>query len=361
MTVRTDPDSRRGRLARVAGADAAPIARITASGWWATVLLIAGARPAPIFSTDAMTVTHAPGSASATPAAGEAEAASPVETTQAILVRARILRATGQFSDARELLNEAIERCNALAATGDDRAWEPLGDLYIESGLTFRALARAETVKAIAMYEKAAAAGNDDALQRAIDLILTDDLLEAVPGVEQRAGGRAGLNAALRQLPPRERQVLAIAGLRPNPDLPYVSTVTRLNPAATMLYQQRGLDLLEPLLPAATDQLTVRELISRAAPYDPASLSIDDLNIGASVRTGGFDPDFADSETLPGQVIGGTLTDDERAMIQMMDPKDRARFLLQKRIQEKAEMAVLLSQLQSLRHQTAMSVINNIR
>ena len=64
---------------------------------------------------------------------------------------------------------------------------------------------------------------------------------------------------------------------------------------------------------------------------------------------------------MPGSVIGGTLTSDERAMIQAMDPKDRARYLLQKRIQEQAEMAVLLSQLQSLRHQTAMSVINNIR
>jgi hypothetical protein len=51
----------------------------------------------------------------------------------------------------------------------------------------------------------------------------------------------------------------------------------------------------------------------------------------------------------------------ELDMIAQMDAKDRARYLLQKRIQEKAEMAVLLSQLQSLRHQTAMSIINNIR
>lgn len=63
----------------------------------------------------------------------------------------------------------------------------------------------------------------------------------------------------------------------------------------------------------------------------------------------------------PGSVIGGTLTDDERAMIQQMDPKDRARYLLQKRIDEKAETSVLLSQLQSVRHQQAMSVINDIR
>ena len=74
-----------------------------------------------------------------------------------------------------------------------------------------------------------------------------------------------------------------------------------------------------------------------------------------------FDPGFADPSNLRGTVIGGALTNNELAMIQLMDPKDRARYLLQKRISEKAEMAVLLSQLQSLRHQTAMSVINNIR
>lgn len=99
-------------------------------------------------------------------------------------------------------------------------------------------------------------------------------------------------------------------------------------------------------------------------PIDPNVQGLrlnDPYNIGGTVRSGGFDPDFEDPANMPGQVIGGTLTNDERAMIQLMDPKDRARYLLQKRIQEKAEMAVLLSQLQSLRHQTAMSVINNIR
>lgn len=59
--------------------------------------------------------------------------------------------------------------------------------------------------------------------------------------------------------------------------------------------------------------------------------------------------------------IGGILTDEEKAMVNLMEPKDRARYLLQKRIQEKAEMPVLISQLKSLRHQTAMSVISNIR
>ncbi|MFE1222320.1 tetratricopeptide repeat protein, partial [Streptomyces sp. NPDC058759] len=55
------------------------------------------------------------------------------------------------------------------------------------------------------------------------------------------------------------------------------------------------------------------------------------------------------------------LTNDERAMLSLMDRKDRARYLLQRRIDEKREMSVLLSQLQALRHQTAMAVINNIR
>jgi hypothetical protein len=88
----------------------------------------------------------------------------------------------------------------------------------------------------------------------------------------------------------------------------------------------------------------------------------DELNIGGKIHYGGRDPEFERGVyEMPGQVIGGTLTNDEKAMINLMDPKDRARYLLQKRIQEKAEMAVLLSQLQALRHQTAMSIINNIR
>ena len=48
-------------------------------------------------------------------------------------------------------------------------------------------------------------------------------------------------------------------------------------------------------------------------------------------------------------------------MLSLMDPKDRARYLLQKRMQDRAESFALWSELQALRHQTAMSVINNIR
>jgi hypothetical protein len=65
--------------------------------------------------------------------------------------------------------------------------------------------------------------------------------------------------------------------------------------------------------------------------------------------------------TIPNAPESGPPTDDERRMLELMDPNDRARYLLQKRIQEKSEMSILLSQLQSLRHQTSISVINNIR
>lgn len=57
----------------------------------------------------------------------------------------------------------------------------------------------------------------------------------------------------------------------------------------------------------------------------------------------------------------GTLSNDEEAMLALMDPSDRARYVLQARIQEKAEMAALLTQLQSHRHEAALSVINNLR
>jgi hypothetical protein len=54
---------------------------------------------------------------------------------------------------------------------------------------------------------------------------------------------------------------------------------------------------------------------------------------------------------------GETLSSDEKAMLALMSPSDRARYVLQ----ERAETAALLSQLQSLRHDTAMSAIDNIR
>ena len=68
-----------------------------------------------------------------------------------------------------------------------------------------------------------------------------------------------------------------------------------------------------------------------------------------------------DDDGPQAQVIGDPLTADERAMLELMSPEDRARYLLAKRVGDKQEMSLLLSQLQAERHQTAMSVINNIR
>lgn len=55
------------------------------------------------------------------------------------------------------------------------------------------------------------------------------------------------------------------------------------------------------------------------------------------------------------------LTPEERALLALMDPKDRARFLLQKRLAEQAETAAMLSDLEAIRHEAALSVIRNIR
>ncbi|MGQ0573775.1 MAG: hypothetical protein ACT4RN_06170 [Pseudonocardia sp.] len=62
-----------------------------------------------------------------------------------------------------------------------------------------------------------------------------------------------------------------------------------------------------------------------------------------------------------GDAIAGVLTPQVQAMLALMEPKDRARYLLQKKQQQRAEVTALLSQLQGLRHSTAMSVIRNIR
>jgi hypothetical protein len=57
--------------------------------------------------------------------------------------------------------------------------------------------------------------------------------------------------------------------------------------------------------------------------------------------------------------IGTDLSPDEQALVPLMSPNDRARYLLQKRIQDEAAIASFLSQVQ--RHETVMDVINNIR
>ena len=59
--------------------------------------------------------------------------------------------------------------------------------------------------------------------------------------------------------------------------------------------------------------------------------------------------------------VDSGLSPEEAAIAGQLDPADRARFLLQKRMQQRAEVAALVSQIAELRHQTAMSVINSIR
>ena len=61
-----------------------------------------------------------------------------------------------------------------------------------------------------------------------------------------------------------------------------------------------------------------------------------------------------------GDVAGTNMSNDERQMLAEMDPKDRNRYLLQKRMQEKAEIASLLSNLQKMRHDAAMAIISNM-
>ena len=74
------------------------------------------------------------------------------------------------------------------------------------------------------------------------------------------------------------------------------------------------------------------------------------------VATSGVEPGAAAAP-----VVGEELTPEEAALVGQLDPRDRARFLLQKRIQEQAEIASLLSQVHQLRHDTAISVVNGIR
>jgi hypothetical protein len=52
---------------------------------------------------------------------------------------------------------------------------------------------------------------------------------------------------------------------------------------------------------------------------------------------------------------------DKLQMAASLDPEDRARYLLQRKIEEQTELAAGLSQLQELRHQTATDIIDNIR
>lgn len=82
-----------------------------------------------------------------------------------------------------------------------------------------------------------------------------------------------------------------------------------------------------------------------------------------AISSGAFDnmmPGLS-SMTLGGDPIGDMLTPEEQQMYMEMTPKEKQRFMLQKKMQDHAEMVALLSQIQAMRHQMAMQVINNIR
>jgi hypothetical protein len=129
-------------------------------------------------------------------------------------------------------------------------------------------------------------------------------------------------------------------------------------------WKNLGYTLKEPIpstintMMAIADTLTFHKIpaLNRARLQATSNSATD---IGAKIARGEYDASFA--ANYAGDVIGGTLTPEEKAMLAMMDPKDRARYLLQKKMQEKAEMAALCSNLQGLRHQCAMTTIGNIR
>ncbi|MET7608517.1 hypothetical protein ABZS96_40255 [Streptomyces avermitilis] len=62
-----------------------------------------------------------------------------------------------------------------------------------------------------------------------------------------------------------------------------------------------------------------------------------------------------------GVVIGGTLPWWRKRLLRFMSPRRRAGYLLRQQLKDKDAMAMLLKQLQAIRSQTAMSVIDNIR
>ena len=63
----------------------------------------------------------------------------------------------------------------------------------------------------------------------------------------------------------------------------------------------------------------------------------------------------------PAAVTTRALSADEQHLLSLMDPDDRARYLLQERISETAQTAALLAQIQAKRHEAALSIINSMR
>ncbi len=254
------------------------------------------------------------------------------EMTAAAIKLAGHLRDLSRGDAAKVALAEAVDRLDK--SNIDHR--RPIAELKRAAG---------EADEASAWFEQAADAGDPRAFDDELAILWERELPPAA----------ARSREALRELPSPGRELVAATTFI-GMDLPRAATMMGIGVEAAEDHEMSGLHTLNARLDGGRWRPGME-------PADPSilGLAVDDLNVGGVVRGGGFDPNFEDPPNMPGQVIGGTLTDDERTMIQLMEPKDRARYLLQKRIQEKAEMAVLLSQLQSLRHQTAMSVINNIR
>jgi len=88
--------------------------------------------------------------------------------------------------------------------------------------------------------------------------------------------------------------------------------------------------------------------------------------LGAALVLGGLAAGLVAASALgPGAAASPAeapvLAPEEVQVAASLDPEDRARYLLQRKIEEAAELAAALSQLQELRHQTAMDVIDSIR
>jgi hypothetical protein len=90
-----------------------------------------------------------------------------------------------------------------------------------------------------------------------------------------------------------------------------------------------------------------------------AGLNSANGDIGQTIANNRFDSAFASGRI--GDVIGQELSPEEEAMLAHLPAKDRNRYKVQKRLQEQAQMMGLLSQIQALKHQMAMQVIQNIR
>lgn len=103
-------------------------------------------------------------------------------------------------------------------------------------------------------------------------------------------------------------------------------------------------------------QVNVPQMGERAA-----TVSTQSAATAQDISTGKYDTAIQANSASIGDIAGTNLSAEEQELLKTMEPKDRARYMLQKRMQEKSEITALLSNLQSMRHQAAMSVIGNIR